>query len=97
MPTISFGRFIKLVLGALLLGLPIGIGVLTWLILIGSSDPVTKDRFQAVAADILVPMFAAVLVTLAATATVKGLFTVANNARLLAADKEAQPIKLFEW
>jgi len=93
----KWASFLKFILSVLVAGLPLAIFWLVCTILFGSAGPADKDRYQAVAADILVPMFTGVLATLAATATVKALATVVNNARLLAHNKDPEPIKLFDW
>jgi hypothetical protein len=90
----DFGNLVLGLLFLMLVGLGLTIGIIGQRILSGISDPAIP-RLQALVADVLVPMFEAVLTALLGTGILKGLLTVADNQSRASADKE--PIKIFDW
>jgi hypothetical protein len=77
--------------------LPGGTFVLGYLVLFSSATDPMKDRYHAVAAELLVPMFAAVVAALFTAGIIKGFMTLYDNRQRMAAGEKPKDIKFFDW
>lgn len=92
-----FAKSVKGLFVALGAGLPLGILVLAGMTLWSAASEVVKDRYQAVAADILVPMFTTVSAALFTAGIIKGILVHLENTQLEALKDQPREIRFFDW
>jgi hypothetical protein len=93
---LTWGQFVRFVVGLLLLTLTLTLLVVTYKIAFGSGDAAAKQQLQAVGTDILLPALTAALGVIVAA----GGIAAAARAWYNVHRKDSDPwleIKLFEW